>query len=115
MLCLAHVLRISFSATVEAMLVSAALMQGKGRVLAFDKDPRRLQRLEANAAATGADCITAHLADFLQLPLATSPEFRRVCWPSQLHLAHVWHIYASTRLRCFIRMIALMRCNAPSS
>ncbi|BDA47879.1 probable 28S rRNA (cytosine-C(5))-methyltransferase [Coccomyxa sp. Obi] len=56
----------------------AALMQGRGRVLAFDKDARRLQRLEANAAATGADCITARLADFLQLPLSTSPEFRNV-------------------------------------
>ncbi|EIE18290.1 S-adenosyl-L-methionine-dependent methyltransferase [Coccomyxa subellipsoidea C-169] len=56
----------------------AALMEGKGRVLAFDKDPKRLKRLKANAAATGADCITARVADFLQLPLATSPEFRNV-------------------------------------
>ncbi len=57
-------------------IVFAALMEGKGRVLAFDKDPKRLKQLKANAAATGADCITARVADFLQLPLATSPEFR---------------------------------------
>ncbi|KAK9907331.1 hypothetical protein WJX75_001613 [Coccomyxa subellipsoidea] len=56
----------------------AALMQGEGSVLAFDKDPRRLQCLKANAAATGAHCIRARVADFLQLPLATSPEFRNV-------------------------------------
>lgn len=45
-------------------------------MLAFDKDSTRLQRLKANAAATGAKCISARTTDFLQLPLATSPEFR---------------------------------------
>lgn len=79
----------------EPVLVFAALMQGEGSVLAFDKDPRRLQRLKANAAATGAHCIRARVADFLQLPLATSPEFRRDLLPSQLPIALVWRVSAS--------------------
>ena len=50
-----------------------------GRVLAFDKDPRRLARLRANAAAAGASgCITARCADFLALSLASAPEFAAV-------------------------------------
>jgi len=34
-------------------------MGGKGSVLAFDRDPKRLDRLKANAAATGATNIVA--------------------------------------------------------
>ena len=55
------------------------MVGGAGRVLAFDKDPKRLARLRANAAAAGASaCITARCADFLSLPLATAPEFAHV-------------------------------------
>lgn len=46
----------------------AALMQKKGRVLAFDKDRIRLQRLSANAKQAGAeDMIEAQCADFLSI------------------------------------------------
>ena len=57
----------------------AALMGGTGRVLAFDKDPKRLARLQANCRAAGAGaCIAARCADFLSLPLADSAEFAGV-------------------------------------
>ena len=57
----------------------AAMVGGEGRVLAFDKDPKRLARLRANAAAAGASGrITARCADFLALPLASAPEFAAV-------------------------------------
>ncbi|GFR46288.1 hypothetical protein Agub_g7844, partial [Astrephomene gubernaculifera] len=56
----------------------AALMGNKGRVIAFDKDPRRLSRLQANAALTGAaGCIEARLGDFLATD-PTAPEFAEV-------------------------------------
>ena len=47
-------------------------------MLAFDRDPKRLARLKANAKATGAANIEAQVADFLSLPLATDPRFRSV-------------------------------------
>ena len=47
--------------------MSAALLEGSGRVWAFDMDPRRLARLEANAAAAGAGNVVATQADFLQV------------------------------------------------
>jgi putative methyltransferase len=52
----------------------------RGRVLAFDKDPKRLKRLQANAERAGAaGIIQARCADFLSLdPLA--PEFAQVSW-----------------------------------
>lgn len=34
-------------------------------MIAYDKDPRRLARLRANASRTGATCIEARLGDFL--------------------------------------------------
>ncbi|GLC36293.1 hypothetical protein PLESTM_000428100 [Pleodorina starrii] len=55
----------------------AAILGNKGRVLAFDKDPRRLARLRANAALTGSSCIEARLADFLTID-PTAPEYRQV-------------------------------------
>lgn len=45
----------------------AALMRNSGKVFAFDKDPRRLERLKRNAAAAGASCIEAALFDFLEV------------------------------------------------
>ena len=45
----------------------AALLGGSGRVWAFDMDAARLARLEANAAAAGADNVVAEQADFLQV------------------------------------------------
>lgn len=57
---------------------AAALMRGRGTVFAFDKDAKRLGRLQANADATGAaGVIIARQADFLtEDPLA--PEFAAV-------------------------------------
>ena len=55
---------------------TAALMGGKGRVLAFDRDAKRLARLKANAKAAAASTIEAQVADFLSLPLATDDKFR---------------------------------------
>ncbi|EFJ46755.1 hypothetical protein VOLCADRAFT_62249, partial [Volvox carteri f. nagariensis] len=56
----------------------AAIMKNQGRVLAFDKDPRRLARLKANASLVGAtSCVEARLADFLSLD-PTAPEFKEV-------------------------------------
>ncbi len=51
----------------ENALCLAALLEGTGRVWAFDMDPRRLTRLEANAAAAGAGNVVATQADFLQV------------------------------------------------
>ena len=45
----------------------AALLGGSGRVWAFDMDATRLARLEANAAAAGAENVVAAQADFLQV------------------------------------------------
>ena len=45
----------------------AALMGGKGTVWAFDRDAKRLDRLKANAAATGAVNIQAQQARALML------------------------------------------------
>ncbi|KAF5830704.1 S-adenosyl-L-methionine-dependent methyltransferase [Dunaliella salina] len=56
----------------------AALMQGKGRIIAFDKDPSRLRRLQATAQLAGAvDVIDARCQDVLSLDPA-SPEFAQV-------------------------------------
>lgn len=38
---------------------AAALMGGKGTIWAFDRDAKRLERLEANAETTGATNIVA--------------------------------------------------------
>jgi putative methyltransferase len=47
---------------------AAACVGPAGRVLAFDKDPKRLARLVANAARAGAGgIIAAERADFLTL------------------------------------------------
>ena len=49
-----------------------------GRVLAFDKDPKRLARLQANASKAGAGgIIHAQQADFLTLD-PSSPEYAEV-------------------------------------
>ncbi|PNW71282.1 hypothetical protein CHLRE_16g647602v5 [Chlamydomonas reinhardtii] len=55
----------------------AAIMRNKGRVIAFDKDPKRLARLKANAERTGASCVQARLQDFLSID-PTDPEFGQV-------------------------------------
>ncbi|GLI69443.1 hypothetical protein VaNZ11_014055, partial [Volvox africanus] len=84
----------------------AAMLGNKGRVLAFDKDPKRLVRLRANAALTGASCIEARLADFLSLN-PTAPEFREVrgvlldpsCSGSGTIFTRMDHLLPSHRLR----------------
>lgn len=55
----------------------AALMRNQGTIYAYDKDPRRLERLKQNAALTGATCISAQLQDFLSINPA-SPDFADV-------------------------------------
>ena len=40
-------------------------MGGQGRIFAYDRDPKRLQRLTANAAATGASSIVAQQVTFV--------------------------------------------------
>ncbi|KAI8463734.1 MAG: S-adenosyl-L-methionine-dependent methyltransferase [Monoraphidium minutum] len=57
---------------------AAARVGRSGRVLAFDKDPKRLARLVANAARAGAGgIISAACADFLTLD-PTEPRFAEV-------------------------------------
>ena len=46
-------------------------MGGKGSVLAFDRDPKRLDRLKANAAATGATNIVAQQVCTSQVHIKT--------------------------------------------
>ena len=54
----------------------AALMGGAGRVLAVDKDARRLKRLRAAVAGAGAArCVEPRCADFLALDLAGDAGF----------------------------------------
>ena len=54
-------------------------MGGAGRVLAVDKDARRLKRLRAAVAAAGAArCVEPRCADFLALDLAGDPGFADV-------------------------------------
>lgn len=53
-------------------------MQGEGRITAFDADHRRLKRLKANAAATGATNIVAKHADFLSVAPAEFPQVRAI-------------------------------------
>ncbi|GIL96554.1 hypothetical protein Vretimale_2342 [Volvox reticuliferus] len=84
----------------------AAIMGNKGRVLAFDKDPKRLARLRSNAVLTGASCIEARLADFLSLD-PTAPEFREVrgvlldpsCSGSGTIFTRMDHLLPSHRIR----------------
>jgi 16S rRNA C967 or C1407 C5-methylase (RsmB/RsmF family) len=59
-----------------------------GKVFAFDKDPKRLKRLLANVAATGADgIVTAQQADFLALDLS-APQYQKVGAAAQHALHH---------------------------
>lgn len=58
------------------MECTAALLEGQGRVLAFDRDPKRLARLKDNVKAAAASNVEVKLADFLSLPLAADPRFR---------------------------------------
>jgi len=46
-------------------------MGGKGSVLAFDRDAKRLDRLKANAAATGATNIVAQQVCTSQVHIVT--------------------------------------------
>eukprot|EP00887_Chlorella_sp_A99_P007726 scaffold20.g7726.t1 len=46
-------------------LVLQTLMRNQGRVLAFDKDARRLARLQRNAELAGATCVAAACVDWL--------------------------------------------------
>ena len=52
-------------------------MGNKGRILALDRDPKRLMRLQGNANLTGSDIIVAQCRDFLQTD-PYSPEFSAV-------------------------------------
>ncbi len=56
---------------------AAALVGPSGRVLAFDKDPKRLKRLQANAKTAGAVSIEAQCTDFLELD-PSEPRFAEV-------------------------------------
>ncbi|MEW5317568.1 MAG: hypothetical protein WDW38_008854 [Sanguina aurantia] len=56
----------------------AALMAGEGKIIAVDRDLKRLGRLKANAAATGATSIVARHGDFLAIDTA-SEDFAHVC------------------------------------
>ena len=49
-------------------------MQGQGRVLAFDRDADRRQRLQDNMNAAGATNVVTQCADFLSLDLS-DPRF----------------------------------------
>lgn len=55
----------------------AALVGLEGKVLAYDKDPTRVERLKRNLAAAGAGNVEAHVANFTALDL-TDPEFSDV-------------------------------------
>ncbi|KAK9808127.1 hypothetical protein WJX73_009331 [Symbiochloris irregularis] len=55
----------------------AGLMEGKGRVLAFDKDAARCKRLKDNMGAAGASIVSVQHADFLSL------DFADPCFTSQ--------------------------------
>ena len=44
----------------------AGRMGDKGRILALDRDPKRLMRLQDNAKLTGSKIIAAQCKDFLQ-------------------------------------------------
>ncbi len=58
----------------------AAMVGASGRVLAFDKDPKRLKRLRDNVERAGAGgIVTARCADFLALD-TSAPEFAEVGW-----------------------------------
>ena len=56
----------------------AARLKGKGKVIAFDKDPKRWKRLQATVKKAGAgEVVEARLGDFLSIdPLAE--EFSQV-------------------------------------
>lgn len=41
-------------------------MRGRGRIVAFDRDPKRLKRLQMNAQTRGCVCIEARCQDFLE-------------------------------------------------
>lgn len=57
---------------------AAALVGRTGKVIAFDKDPTRLERLKGNAARAGAaGIISARVADFLSIDPSDS-EFSKV-------------------------------------
>lgn len=47
-------------------------MGSEGKVLAYDKDATRVERLERNLAAAGAKHAEAHVADFTALDLTDS-------------------------------------------
>lgn len=50
----------------------ASLMQGQGKIVAYDKDPKRLQRLKQNISMTGTDSlIEPRCTDFLSVDPST--------------------------------------------
>ncbi|KAL4452334.1 hypothetical protein ABPG75_007996 [Micractinium tetrahymenae] len=55
----------------------AALMGNAGSIAAFEKDGKRVERLRANAAATGSSIISPRHADFLGID-PEAPEFKGV-------------------------------------
>jgi putative methyltransferase len=63
----------------HAAAAAAAGGSSSAKVYAFDKDPKRLKRLQANVARTGAGSIVVpRQADFLTLD-PTAEEFAQVC------------------------------------
>lgn len=61
------------------MSFATVLLQGKGHVFAFDRDPRRLARLVANVKLTGSTgVVVPKEADFLSVD-TQAPEYAQVC------------------------------------
>jgi len=65
-------------------------MQGRGLVMAFDRDKIRLKRLVANAQVTGASIISAEAKDFMTLD-PKSAKFAKVAQPFY-NLRHLLHV-----------------------
>lgn len=60
------------------------------KVSAFDKDPKRLRRLQANIDRTGAGhIVTATQADFLSID-PQAPQFAKVGWCTYVHASSAW-------------------------
>ena len=64
-------------------------MGNQGTILAYDRDARRAEALQANMQRLGASCVQVSHADFLEQD-PTSTAFAEVITASALHHAHTW-------------------------